>query len=165
MRAVANNQEDMVKLLIDGTDRRRRTQALARSMSFPDGRIAQILLDSGTATDFEQDDKATLIVEYNGCDFPGPAEDELIPPLIRAISLGHVNLVRLLVAHGANVDVEYHGGIKTLPFRHLGGPLRVALELGNQDIVEFLRDHDADENVGLPDQTFRGWSYIRPTAS
>jgi serum/glucocorticoid-regulated kinase 2 len=144
VRAVVRHNEEMVRALISGTDRRRRTQALTRSMDYPDGRIARILLDNGTVTDFQDGDSAANDRYGDGCRFVNVT---LIPPLISAVILGHSGLVRLLVARGANVNVEYHNYIGSLSDWFLGGPLLLAIKLGNEEIANFLRDQGAKEIV------------------
>lgn len=141
LKAVARNNRAMVRVLVGGTNQRRRTHALTRSMDYPDGRIARILLDNGTATDFEESHSETGNLHHGG------RKVRVIPPLIQAIILEHSGLVRLLVARGANVNVEYPNRIKSLPDWVCGGPLLLAIKLGNQEIAKFLRCHGAKENV------------------
>ncbi|OBT83440.1 hypothetical protein VE02_07868 [Pseudogymnoascus sp. 03VT05] len=144
VRAVVRHNEEKVRILISGTDRRRGTQTLTRSMDYPDGHIARILLDNGTATDFQENDSAAGDRYHDGCK---SVNATLIPPLISVVILGHFDLVQLLVARGANVNVEYHNYIEPLSDWFLGGPLLLAIKLGNEEIANFLRDQGAEEIV------------------
>ncbi|KAL5041583.1 ankyrin repeat-containing domain protein [Aspergillus fruticulosus] len=145
-RAVLKRDEEMVKILVGPTSRWNRFCALSRSMDYPDGRIAQILLENGAPPDFDDRDRLPPRPSFE-CDFPGP--EIPVTPLIRAVCGGHLKLVRLLVANGADVNVEYNGGrIEGYEGWFLGGPLRLALELGYQKIADFLRGQGAREDVG-----------------
>jgi hypothetical protein len=89
-----------------------------RSMDYPDGRVARILLERGALPDF---------VDQNYADFPynpiramkDRKDYRLTPPLVRAVNAGHANL-RLLVAHGANVKAFYEGLVHTQSYRLSG---------------------------------------------
>ncbi|KFZ16750.1 hypothetical protein V501_02076 [Pseudogymnoascus sp. VKM F-4519 (FW-2642)] len=158
-RAIVRHNEEMVRILISGTDRKRRTHALARSMAYPDGRIAQILLDNGTVADFQEGDSAES--ERYGDERNFGDNATLIPPLISAVILGHSDLVRLLVARGANVNVEYHGRVKALPDPFVGEALLLAVKLENEEIANVLRDHGADGIVEGSWTKFGNWSYYK----
>ncbi|GIJ99591.1 hypothetical protein Aspvir_001725 [Aspergillus viridinutans] len=141
VKAAASGHADIVSLLVRDTDRMSRTHALALSMDYPDGRVARILLDNGALPDFVDQDYA---------DFPGPGPTKkdrkdyrLIPPLVRAVNAGHANLARLLVAHGANVNAYYEGLVHTRSSRSSGSVLQLAMDLNDQDTVNYLRDHGA----------------------
>ncbi|KAL4733814.1 ankyrin repeat-containing domain protein [Aspergillus similis] len=162
VKAVLKKHEEVVRILVGPTSRLQRTRALALSMDYPDGRIAQILLENGALPDFEQDDQSTLTDNFD--DSHSPMGDILMPPLMRAILRGHTNLVRLLVARGANINVEYRGWIGELPTWVIGGPLALAEQLGDQETANFLRDQGAKPEVGtwLYSQ-FANWTYNRPS--
>ena len=74
--------------------------------------------------------------------------DKFMSPLVRAAACGHVSTVKLLIAHGADVNA---GPGYDLPS---GGwivvnhpPLIAAAEQGHEDIVEILLAHGADPNA------------------
>ncbi|KFY01043.1 hypothetical protein O988_02936 [Pseudogymnoascus sp. VKM F-3808] len=144
LRAVVGNNGEMARVLVGGTDRRRRTQALSRSMNYPDEITARILLDNGTLTDFEEGDAAIVHADDFDCRVGMDNDNLLVPPLIQAVILGHFGLVQLLVESGANVNVEHANRIGALPDWVWGGPLLLAMKLGNHEIAEFLRDHGAE---------------------
>ncbi|KFX87262.1 hypothetical protein V490_08382 [Pseudogymnoascus sp. VKM F-3557] len=161
LRAVVRNNGEMARVLVGGTDRRRRTQALSRSMHYPDEITARILLDNGTLTDFEEGDAAIVHADDFECRVGMDNDNLLVPPLIQAVILGHFGLVQLLVASGANVNVEHANRIGALPDWVWGGPLLLAMKLGNHEIAEFLRDHGAEENVKGATQTlFENWPVL-----
>ncbi|KAL4974604.1 ankyrin repeat-containing domain protein [Aspergillus desertorum] len=145
-RSVLRQDEKMLKILVGRTSHWNRWRALARSMDYPDGRIALTLLENGTSPDFDDRDILPPRPSFE-CDFPGP--ETLGPPLIRAVCSGHLNLVQLLVAHGADVNVECSSSqMDRLEGWFLGGPLKLALELGYQKIADFLQKQGAREDVG-----------------
>ncbi|KAF7136966.1 hypothetical protein CNMCM5793_006670 [Aspergillus hiratsukae] len=160
LKAVLGQHQEMVQILVGPTSRLQRTRALALSMDYSDGRIAQILLTNGALPDFEEGDHSTLKQVFG--DIPDAIDDILMPPLIRAVLRGHTNLVKLLVARGANINVEYRGWIKELPTWVIGGPLALAEQLGDQETANFLRGQGAKRDVGtwLYAQ-FEGWTYSR----
>jgi hypothetical protein len=96
---------------------------------YPDGRVAQILLDNGALPDFEEGDHFTLTRDFE--DGPDVGDDILMPALIRAVLRGHTNLVKLLVARGAHINIEYRGWIDELPTWVIGGPLSLAEQIGD----------------------------------
>lgn len=162
LQAVMKNQEQMVRILVGLTSRLHRTRALALSMDYCDGRMAQILLENGTLPDFEVLDDTRVKQEFNcnlGCE-PYP----LMPPIIRAVRHGFTNLVKLLVTHGANVNVGYRGRIEELPRWTFGGALDLAMQLGHQETADFLRDQGATEDVEDEMMVqFKNWSYNWPS--
>ncbi|KFY35676.1 hypothetical protein V494_05704 [Pseudogymnoascus sp. VKM F-4513 (FW-928)] len=145
-RAVVTGDEEMVRVLIGGTDRRRRTQALTRSMDYPDGRMARILLDSGTVAEFQNGDDSATYDPFDGRRVD--LNDVLVPPLIRAVTLGHFSLVQLLVARGADVNVDYTQHDEVQLNRVVRGPLQLAIEMGNEEIANFLSgSHSKEEEL------------------
>jgi hypothetical protein len=63
------------------------------------------------------------------------------------VNAGYTHLVRLLVKSGADVKVPFEGFVKSKSSRQIGSVLQLAIELGNRDIVSFLREHSAQEEV------------------
>ncbi|KAL2834372.1 ankyrin repeat-containing domain protein [Aspergillus cavernicola] len=176
LRAVAKGHEDMIRLLTPITHRIQVTRALSLSIMHiphPDELSAQILLENGAKPEFEKGDEAALTQHHSNQCLLGWTV-ELVPPLICAVSRGCISLVRLLVEHGADVNVGYDGrSLDDVPDWDEGGPLLLAMKMGNnEDIVRFLRGRGADEEAGkvrgrraaeLAEQ-FVGWSYTRPGA-
>jgi ankyrin repeat protein len=99
LKAVLKQHREMVQILVGPTSRLQRTRALALSMDYPDGRIAQILLTNGALPDFKEGDYSTLKQVFD--DGPDAIDDILVSTLIQAVLRGHINLVKLLVARGA----------------------------------------------------------------
>ncbi|KAJ5633216.1 hypothetical protein N7490_009555 [Penicillium lividum] len=162
LKAALEHNEEMVQILVGSISRLQRTRALTLSMDYPDGRIAQILLDNGALPEFEEGDHSNLTPSFdNSQDAP---DDILMPPLIRAVLRGHTNLVKSLVARGANINVEYRGWIEELPKWVSGGPLALAEQLGDQEMANFLRDRGAKRDVGTwLYAPFEGWTYNTPS--
>jgi hypothetical protein len=76
------------------------------------------------------------------------------PPLVRAVDLGDLDLVRF----GAKLNVGCHGFYTDGdPYRfndfHMscGRPIQLAKELADQDVVEVLFDHGANIDLAQPD--------------
>ncbi len=162
LKAAREQHEEMVQILVGRRSRLQRTRALTLSMDYPDGRSAQILLDNGALPDFDQGDHSTLTQDFDNSH--DAIDDILVPPIIRAVVRGHANLVKLLVARSANINVEYRGWIEELPTWVIGGPLALAEQLGDQETTSFLREKGAKREVGawLYAQ-FEGWTYNMPS--
>jgi len=132
----------------------RRTLTLAWSIKLwspvdEQGRnIPGILLQNETLPDYEPGDdtflrsgsrnafgECTLGVEY--------PEELTDAPLVLAVHSGHVELVRFLVEHGANVNVDF---LELLPSLDAAcEPLTLATKLGHLEIAEFLRERGVVE--------------------
>ncbi|KAL3429420.1 hypothetical protein BDV09DRAFT_200633 [Aspergillus tetrazonus] len=129
--------EAMVLILAGPSSRVHQTRALERSVDadYPDSRIAQILLENGASPDFQRGAGATE---------PSPSS-----PLIRAVCAGQLHPVRLLVEYGAKINIPCSSvDIQGICGWFVGGPLRLAWELGHQEIAAFLREQGASEDVG-----------------
>ncbi|KAL3466077.1 ankyrin repeat-containing domain protein [Aspergillus heterothallicus] len=158
-QAVLQQDIATIKLLIGPSSRRNRTRALARSIDYPDTLIAQILLENGTPPDFIEADKPPPQPSFE-CDFPEPKV--LGRPLIRAICAGRLELVKLLVEHGADLN-EYDNSCDDLNRSALiyAGSLEIALELGYGEIADFLRGRGARDDIGKEamERVFAGFAY------
>ncbi|KAI9375352.1 ankyrin repeat-containing domain protein [Aspergillus egyptiacus] len=177
LAAVANRHEEIVRLLTPLTHRIQVTRALTLSMSQADGRIAQILLEHGAKPDFEAGDAGEL-TGYHANECLLGMNDQLVPPLIAAVSQGHANLVRLLVDHGADVNAGYHSYFRprdeNVPDGFDGASLLLAMQLGYEEIAGFLRENGGREDAGkwedpveklLTDEMkaqFMKWAWVHP---
>ncbi|KAL2822249.1 ankyrin repeat-containing domain protein [Aspergillus cavernicola] len=140
-RAVLSRNERIASLLVLGSSCLQRTLALAYSAEQADGCFARFLLAHGTHPYFDYlDYHAAQPVIYL-------QRDCMIPPLVRAVNAGHGYLVRLLVEHGADVNACYEGFVESRSSRRSGSVLRLAMDLGDQEIVSFLLEHGAEEEV------------------
>ncbi|KUL88094.1 hypothetical protein ZTR_04078 [Talaromyces verruculosus] len=174
--AVKLQNQDKVRLLLPKTRRVVRTLALAWSIKLwsPDDKkgrnIPQILLQNGTLPDYEPDDdtflrsgsrnasgQCTLGIEY--------PEELTDAPLVLAVHSGHLEMVQLLIEHGANVNVRFYKSLGNCAM--VSECLTLANKLGHLDIAEFLRDSGAVERDYEAEwkAQFEGWSYNRPTES
>ena len=69
----------------------------------------------------------------------GLSYDHKVTAFLAAVKKGTTSTVRLLIKHGANVNLPSRGGI-----RHT--PLQAAAKIGNIEIVQLLLNHGADVN-------------------
>ena len=64
-------------------------------------------------------------------------------PMVVAATLGHLEMVRLMLANGADIDGQLPGR----EFGDLGFGLIIAFSEGHHDIVNLLLDHGADSDA------------------
>ncbi|KAL4769962.1 ankyrin repeat-containing domain protein [Aspergillus nidulans var. acristatus] len=142
VRAVKRRDKRIASLLVGDSSCMQKTMALAFAAEQEDGHFARFLLQRGTHPDFDELEYAEV----------HPAEGfrgsyYFASPLTRAVNAGHAHLVRLLVEHGADVNVPFEGFVGNQSSREKGSVLRLAMDLESQDIVSFLREHGAQEDV------------------
>ena len=168
LSAVRKGNQELVQILVRRTDRIPCTRALGHAVSKQDTPIINILLANGVKCDFEEADRPRFVSSYTEFDMGvgspnvgDPSEpEEYTPALVRAVNLGDADLVRLLLAHGANVNVGYHDMSSYLPggfsprFNHMfmecGRPIQLAMELGHEDLVRLLLENGADIDLAQP---------------
>ncbi|PTB37278.1 hypothetical protein M441DRAFT_83185 [Trichoderma asperellum CBS 433.97] len=167
LSAVQQGNHELVKILVQKTDRIPCTRALGHAITKRDISIINILLANGVKCDFKDSDRPldpkcrdhggyrelfTFNMTYG--DKSEPAE--YTPPLIRAIVLGDEDLVRLLLAHGADVNIGFHDlNSSMLPSNwpiniNCGRPIQLAMELEHYNMVQLLLDKGADINLAQP---------------
>ncbi|KAL3446090.1 ankyrin repeat-containing domain protein [Aspergillus insuetus] len=142
VKAVLRKDESITRLVVGGSTCLQKTLALAFAAEQDDGYFARFLLEHGTHPDFDE-------LEYDAV-HPFPRlgyTTRFIPPLVHAINAGHLNLVRLLVEHAANVNTSYDGFMECRSSRWRGSVLQLAMDLGDQGIISFLQEHRAKEEV------------------
>ncbi|KAL2842662.1 ankyrin repeat-containing domain protein [Aspergillus pseudodeflectus] len=140
VRAALKNDAEIASLVVGGSTRRAKTMALAFSVEHPDGCIARRLLCHGARPEFIDEDYGDI--------FPTPDKNfYLIPPLVRAVNARHGHLTRLLVEHGASVNTDYEGLVQSQSSRQSGSLLKLAMDLGDEEIISFLLEHGAQEEV------------------
>ncbi|KAL3484302.1 ankyrin repeat-containing domain protein [Aspergillus germanicus] len=142
VRAVRRQDQKIACLIISHSTCLQKTLALAFAAEQADGYFARFLLSHGTHPDFDE-------VEYEAAH---RAPDlgyttRFIPPLVRAVHAGHVHLVKLLVEYGANVSISYDGFTECRSSRWRGSVLQLAMDLADEGIISFLREHGAQEKV------------------
>jgi serum/glucocorticoid-regulated kinase 2 len=161
LKAVEKGNPGLVKVLVHKTDRVTSTRALSLAVNQQDSTIVNILLENSVSCDFEESDRPRPDLPDSGCTFNDSSEpEESIPPLVRAVNLGNMNLVRLLLANGADVNVGYHDlACQQYPQPtqisiSCGRVVQLAMDLGHQDIVHLLLDSGADINLKQPVRRF-----------
>ncbi|KAL7817791.1 kinase-like domain-containing protein [Trichoderma gracile] len=163
-RAVATKNRNLVELLLTLSntmnnlpDRVDLTRALGLAVDQRDPTMARLLLANGARCDFEDGDRP--LPEDgpgDGCHFYDTSEPtEFIPPLVRAVKLGDVGMVRLLLERGgADANVGYHDltageGKKDIRFK-CGRVIELAMELARQETVKLLLAAGANLRVEKP---------------
>lgn len=141
VKAVTKGFQSIVEALLPRTDRTSCTISLGVAVSERQVSIVELLLKRGVCCDFKDTDRP---LPADPWDYSQYGRDESEPdnfraPLIRAILLGQVDLVRLLLSHGANPNVWRHDN--SFPCARA---IEVAMKLEYSEIVHLLLDHGAD---------------------
>jgi serum/glucocorticoid-regulated kinase 2 len=167
IRAVQKENEELTKLLVQRTDRVNCSLALGQAVRQQAIPIVKILLANGAKCEFEESD--LLIIPpvetiWLGCTLGVKTRtpiDWFMPPLVYAVKLGNKDLVRLLLAHGADANVGYHKLARKRPLRRAcGRPIQLAMELKHHDIVQLLLTYGADVCLAQPTKPSHSCSMI-----
>ncbi|KAF3062627.1 Serine/threonine-protein kinase gad8 [Trichoderma lentiforme] len=155
--SVKKGYQELVAILAKMADRVDLTRALGRAVDRKDAAAINILLASGAKCDFKESDRPPP--PSRGCYFPDvPDNEDYMPPLVRAVRLDNMELVRLLLANGADVNVGYHDLRGEHRSRQVidvmcGRVIEAAMELGHRDMVELFLEMGAD--IHLPQPTWQ----------
>ncbi|KAH8131894.1 hypothetical protein LI328DRAFT_160673 [Trichoderma asperelloides] len=164
---LGDGNHELVKILVQKTDRVPCTRALGHAITKRDISIVNILLANGVKCDFKDSDRPLdpkcrdhggyrELFTYNMTYGDKSEPAEYTPPLIRAIILGDEDLVRLLLAHGADVNIGFHDlNSSMLPSNwpinvSCGRPIQLAMELEHYTMAKLLLDNGADINLAQP---------------
>lgn len=167
-RAAYRGDRSMVEALYPKTtNRASRTRALSAAADRGDVAMATVLLDLGAPCDFAESDRPLPVDrdiegQYAGLVAPPLQAKHFYPPLVVAIWRGDAAMVRLLLGHGADPNLAYHGlerrrreryeekvlPVHEEPFFSCGRPAQLAMELDHGEIVDLLLEAGAD--VELP---------------
>ncbi|KAH7124715.1 hypothetical protein EDB81DRAFT_911886 [Dactylonectria macrodidyma] len=167
VNAVRRRNLQVVDMLVRRTNRVSSTRSLGIAVDHADTTIVETLLANGVRCDFQESDRPPPkdTHHHDGCtfkDIPELEAEHFIPPLVRAAQLGNADLVRLLLAHGADANVSYHGltggrqepgdpaPITPAPRFSCGRVVQLAMELGSSEIVQLLLDSGADIHLAQP---------------
>ncbi|KAJ5371096.1 uncharacterized protein N7496_007188 [Penicillium cataractarum] len=142
VQAVKRRDERIASLVISDSTCMQKTMALTLAAEQEDGQLARFLLARGTHPDFDD-------LEDSDVHHPKGYADtwHFASPLAHAVNAGHAHLVQLLVMSGADVNVPFEGFEKSKSSRQKGSVLQLAMDLGNKEIVSFLRKYGAQEEV------------------
>ncbi|PNY28157.1 Serine/threonine-protein kinase gad8 [Tolypocladium capitatum] len=161
IKAVEKGNQELAEALVRKTNRVASTRALGLAIDRRDITMVRLLLANGVRCDFEEADRPHPPPPRHsdcvyGCSFRNISEpEEFIPPLVRAVKQGDVDLARLMLSHGADANVGYHDLTRKLSEIHqrseimfsCGRVIELAMELNQQEIVQLLLASGAD--IGL----------------
>ncbi|KAM3499143.1 hypothetical protein MY10362_007577 [Beauveria mimosiformis] len=156
--AVLRRNLALVHRLAGKTKRCAATRALCLAVEQEDRPMVEALLASSIRCEYEDPKWPQRQAYYGGIFGPDPRlkeDSHFTPPLTRAVRLGNIKLMRLLLAHGADPNVAYHNIYRGHPRQaselHLprpqyscGRPVYLAAELNFNEIVKVLIRGSAD---------------------
>ncbi|KAI3321927.1 kinase-like domain-containing protein [Xylariaceae sp. AK1471] len=162
LKAIRKGDQRLVNVLAKRTDRVSSTRALRLAVELRDTTMGKMLLSAGVCCDFERADGSGPTPTFYDCYF-GPGELQIwhfINPLTIAARAGDADLVRLLLAYGADANADYHtvtswdnehdDRVDTIPVHfYCGRPVQVAMELGHLDVVKVLIE-EGGADIWLP---------------
>ncbi|KAJ5189936.1 hypothetical protein N7491_008023 [Penicillium cf. griseofulvum] len=140
--AVIDGDEDFVRRWLPKTRNLHRTRALAFAVSQENRRMAETLLRGGAPPQFSPSDELPAAVAY---DPYGEGNNEpWVQPLVFAVQRGNLELVKLLLEYGADINVKSERPYDVAKFY---SPLYLAVEESDEAMVNLLLDRGADPEI------------------
>ncbi|KND87238.1 Serine/threonine-protein kinase gad8 [Tolypocladium ophioglossoides CBS 100239] len=110
IKALEKGNRELAEALVRKTDRVASTRALGLAVDRRDIAMVRLLLANSVRCDFEEADRPhpqhPLNNGYYFSDLSEPKE--FLPPLVRVVKQGNVDLARSPLSHGADANVSYH---------------------------------------------------------
>lgn len=154
-KAVEKKNLELAKTMLRNTSRVCATRALGRAVDQQHASMVVLLLTGSVKCDFEASDRPSPknpeSVSFFTCDISYP--DEFVPPLVRAVKLGNLEIALLLLTNGANANVGYHDLPPDIDQDYemvCGRVVQLAMELGNQEMVQLLLAFGCDISLQQP---------------
>ncbi|KAJ8064923.1 hypothetical protein OCU04_007227 [Sclerotinia nivalis] len=155
IKAVEKANERLVKILVPKTNRVLSTRALCLAVGRKNIAIVNILLEHGVCCDFVDGDQQPSKDASDWRTEESAEARAFTPPLVRAVIMGDIELTRVLLVNGADVNVGYHdiGRDHGRPLKTdipCGRVIQVAMQLKFHEIVDLLLEFGADINLPQP---------------
>ncbi|OJD24232.1 AGC/AKT protein kinase [Blastomyces percursus] len=166
VKAVRLGSLRLVEALVQKTNRVSRTRALLLAVKQQHNAIVNTLLANGVQCDFEESDRPLPDRRFFSDHDTTPDQptalqaERFAPPLLLAVTSGNADLVKALLAHGADPNAPYHG-IRGLRRDHGGSGLKVAASFTCGRVIQLAMEYwqhseidqlllDAGADVSLP---------------
>ncbi|KAM5450638.1 Serine/threonine-protein kinase [Microsporum audouinii] len=163
--AMDKRNHNIIKAVVQKSNRIASTRALGLAIDQQDITMVTFLLENGVQCNFQEEDRPSPEYRPSGSAFDhdcplyhGSWPQEFIPPLVRAVKHGYIDIARLLLNYGADVNIGYHDLGWDLTESHergaisfsCGRVIQLAMELGHLEIAQLLLASGADIDLIHP---------------